>query len=907
MASLSAQVSTVRRSVGQNAIASAAYNSRSKLSLDATDKETNITVQLAWDYSTKGGLAFSKIYAPDHAPEWVYDRETLWNKSEKAENRCDATTAHKIMLPLPNEFNMEQNIALLEDIVKPLVNLGMIVDANIHDDNKNNMHGHLMCSMRELVENRHGEIEFSPIKNREWHHKDFVNFVRQMHVEKVNEHYEKHGYDKRFCHKSYKELGIDLEPSVHEGPAKNIKNSELTELNRQIGAENAERIKAKPSIILDVLGINNPVFTKEQIATELEKRLHAGIDFSKIDNIESLQSELSATFNILYEKILVCPEISQIVEADLKSRTLYTTTKRLELEERFVANVEELHSRNGHALNIKDSDLDHLSWSEKIGTKLRDIKTDLIENINDKTGLKLEKPRQEISLSVEQRRAVVNILNGSDISVLEGIPGAGKTTVMREMVRQYKKAGFKVIGVAPSSAASLELAKATGIECKNASLWRKEWLNEQNKKFELVLRGDYYKEDLYKDNGSSLTSKHVMIIDEASMGELANMDYLISEAKAVGAKVLKVGDSNQLSPVGWAGALDKTISICGSETLSESRRQQQASHQEATKLLSQYRVRDALDIYWKEGVIKVADNESEANSMAVRSFVSSYIETARLIEKDDLISTRSKAIGVFENKTRNLLNSQVREQLKEAGILKGQEHRVLVGSLIKDGKYEKQYLSLSRGEQIVFARNANRLGGGGIFNGELGTILKIHKPDKDSLAKIDILVHRANGTKEKLLLDLAELANNKYVGKYFHDGISIDHGYAVTSHKVQGASIDDFVMRPEKHVGFEVFNVLSTRHKQNLEIIGDRETLKDAFYEALDETASKAKNRFELKLDNEETILKGGLAKMISKRSNTSFAGDYRSMGQTEEDKYIKQYIDKSEETIATVLLIRVQ
>ena len=97
MASLSAQVSTVRRSVGQNAIASAAYNSRSKLSLDATDKETNITVQLAWDYSTKGGLAFSKIYAPDHAPEWVYDRETLWNKSEKAENRCDATTAHKIM------------------------------------------------------------------------------------------------------------------------------------------------------------------------------------------------------------------------------------------------------------------------------------------------------------------------------------------------------------------------------------------------------------------------------------------------------------------------------------------------------------------------------------------------------------------------------------------------------------------------------------------------------------------------------------------------------------------------------------------------------------------------------------------------------------------------------------------
>jgi len=90
MANYSVHVSTVKRSVGQNAIASAAYNSRSELSLNITDKETNITVQLSWDYSKKAGLAHSEIHAPDHAPEWVYDRETLWNKAEKAENRCDS-------------------------------------------------------------------------------------------------------------------------------------------------------------------------------------------------------------------------------------------------------------------------------------------------------------------------------------------------------------------------------------------------------------------------------------------------------------------------------------------------------------------------------------------------------------------------------------------------------------------------------------------------------------------------------------------------------------------------------------------------------------------------------------------------------------------------------------------------
>ena len=281
MAFLSAQVSTVKRRLGQNAVASAAYNARTKLELTVLDKATGITSTLIFDYSSKPGLAYSKIYAPDHAPEWVYDRQKLWNKCEQAENRCDANTAHKIMLPLPNELTIEQNIALLEDCVKELVKLGMIVDANIHYDNENNKHAHLMCSMRELVENRYGEIEFASTKNRDWHHKNFVNFVRQMHADKVNEHYAMHGYDKRFCHKSYKDLGIELIPGVHEGPARSINNAELSELNRRIAAENAEKIKAKPSIILDVLTVNSPVFTKEQIAIELEKRLYAGVDFTR--------------------------------------------------------------------------------------------------------------------------------------------------------------------------------------------------------------------------------------------------------------------------------------------------------------------------------------------------------------------------------------------------------------------------------------------------------------------------------------------------------------------------------------------------------------------------------------------------------------------------------------------------
>ena len=85
MAHYSVHVSTVKRSIGQNAVASGAYNARAKLELTVFDKATGITSTLIFDYSSKPGLAYSKIYAPDHAPEWVYDREKLWNKCEQAE------------------------------------------------------------------------------------------------------------------------------------------------------------------------------------------------------------------------------------------------------------------------------------------------------------------------------------------------------------------------------------------------------------------------------------------------------------------------------------------------------------------------------------------------------------------------------------------------------------------------------------------------------------------------------------------------------------------------------------------------------------------------------------------------------------------------------------------------------
>jgi len=731
MAHYSVHMGFVQRSKSQNAVASAAYNARAKLELTVFDKATGITGTLIFDYSSKGGLAYSKIYAPDGAPEWVYDREVLWNKAEDAERRQNSRSARKIMVALPNELNLEQQIALVEEIVEELVGMGMIVDANIHHDKEGNPHVHLMATTRELAENRYGELGFKPTKNRDWSRRAFINWTRMRIAEITNEHLAQHGFNERVSHLSYKDLGIDLIPGVHEGPARSIKNAELSEINRQIALENAGRIEENPGIILDKLAVTKPVFTKEEIARELEKALSAAIDLSGLEggDIEAFNAVNTQRYQMLFEKIMTSPELSLVTDKDLKDRELYTTTKRLELEERFISGIEELHNRHNHSLGVVDSDLDKLSFKEKIVEKVRDTVVAFTGELEERTGLKFKLIDKKPPLSEEQRRAVVNILNGSDISALQGIPGSGKTTAMREIVRQYEKAGFTVIGVTASSSAALVLEKETGITCLNASLWRKSWLAANEREFELAPRADYYKEEKYRGNKPVLTNKHVMIVDEASMMELGNMDYFTSEALKAGAKIIHVGDNNQLSAVGYAGAFKKVIQVAGSENLEESRRQTNPLHREATKLLSRYKIREALDIYRKEGNIGIYSDLAESRDRLIKDYVDEFLKKSALLDKDNLAAIRNALICTYSNGEAEKLNSEVRSLLKEGGVIKGKEHKVQIGG---------KYLELARGEQIVFTRNFNRLGKSGIYNGEVGTILKISDPDELGHAKIAI-------------------------------------------------------------------------------------------------------------------------------------------------------------------------
>ena len=271
MAIFSAHLSEIRRSKSENAVKSAAYISGSRLSLEVADKTApGLLRKITWDFSSKAGVVYSVILAPDNSCEWIMNREQLWNRAEKAETRLRAQTGRRFLIALPRELTEEQNIELSRAFALDyLVSHGMVVDLNIHYDNEHNPHLHLQMTTRELVRNEDGSVVFARTKNRDWGRTFFINYLRSGVESVINDHLELHGHLSRISHLSHKARGIELIPGIHEGAARHMTGSERRILNDEILRKNSQNIRDNPELVFHKLSINKPVFTKEDIARAL--------------------------------------------------------------------------------------------------------------------------------------------------------------------------------------------------------------------------------------------------------------------------------------------------------------------------------------------------------------------------------------------------------------------------------------------------------------------------------------------------------------------------------------------------------------------------------------------------------------------------------------------------------------
>ncbi len=89
--------SVISRSQGRSAVACSAYRSAEILHDEKYDK--------IHDYSRKQDVFFTEILLPKNAPEWMKDREKLWNSVEASEKRKDAQLARDMNFCKSSDFS----------------------------------------------------------------------------------------------------------------------------------------------------------------------------------------------------------------------------------------------------------------------------------------------------------------------------------------------------------------------------------------------------------------------------------------------------------------------------------------------------------------------------------------------------------------------------------------------------------------------------------------------------------------------------------------------------------------------------------------------------------------------------------------------------------------------------------
>ena len=279
MASIIKQASTrfsiVKRSKGQSAVDKAAYISRSILK-SQYDGQT---------YRPKyhEDLVHSEISLPSYAPKQYENRANLWNAVELAEKNQNAQLARMLKASLPNEWSY----ALAEEVVREyvqrnFVDKGMCADWAIHDSEnekgERNLHIHVLLTMRPIMENgtwgaktkkeylldENGERiplidkktgrqkvdkqnrkqwKCKTIESTDWNSKENAKKWRKDLADTINATNEQLGIGVHWEHRSFREQGIEKQPTIHIGAVANALErkgipTERGNINREIIRQN---------------------------------------------------------------------------------------------------------------------------------------------------------------------------------------------------------------------------------------------------------------------------------------------------------------------------------------------------------------------------------------------------------------------------------------------------------------------------------------------------------------------------------------------------------------------------------------------------------------------------------------------------------------------------------------------
>ena len=547
-----------------------------------------------------------------------------------------------------------------------------------------------------------------------------------------------------------------------------------------IGAENAkkiydllgidaiEQIESNPYILIDMArGVDfkqiDQMALKLGISYDNQKRVESGIKYGLI----------KATYNghscVIKQNLI-----------DYVISLLDVTTEAIE------DNIINLKAKGEIIVETRDEAewiyLENFYNVEKeIATRI--IRLDKSKNVKKiehiENALKGVEKKSNIELSEKQREAVLSI-NDSNVTIITGGPGTGKTTIIKTIIDLFEERKKKVVLTAPTGRAAKKMTEATGKEA--STLHRLLGIGKLDDEGIYSRHSDYKGEPIDAD---------LIVVDELSMVDMFLMNYLLN-CIYQGTKLILVGDVDQLASVGPGSVLKDLINSDTINTVKLDKIFRQAAKSKI--VLNAHRVNSGL------GFIKNDDEEIEEDTKQDFFFIRQNSTEKMLQEVISLSTGRLEKFGnydFFKNiqvltptkkgplGTRELnkalqavLNPNVDElpERKMGDVVYRVGDRVMqiknnyditwereakpfgVGKL--DGKSEENswasmYLAKPKDKKEI---------GTGVFNGEIGTIIEID--EKEKVVKI-------------------QFDDEKIAWYEYADLDQIEHSYAITIHKAQ--------------------------------------------------------------------------------------------------------------------------
>lgn len=519
---------------------------------------------------------------------------------------------------------------------------------------------------------------------------------------------------------------------------------------KKLGPQTIDEIESNPYILIDLVkGVDFAKLDKYALENGFEvnnyKRVKCGIKYSLVKityngHCCTLEANL-----IKYVK-----ELLKVEDDDIEHCLI-----DLNVKEEIV--IEKREDENWvYSKEIYDAEAN-------IASKL--ILLDSAQNIKRIAGFDSELEKIEkagnINLSAKQKEAIQSI-NSNNVVIITGGPGTGKTTIIKNVIDIYKSHGKKVVLCAPTGRAAKRMTEMTGEEAKTLHRLLEIGKIEKDNEFTIM---NYEVAPIDAD---------VIIVDEASMVDIYLMNYLLNGIYQ-GTKLILVGDTDQLPSVGPGSVLKDIINSERIKTIFLDEIFRQAAQSKI--IVNSHRVNDGeyfLDKEEQEGLkddfFYIKEKSQDIMLDQIISLCKGRLKNFGdydFFENIQILSpTKKGLLGTKE------LNKRLQEELNPSSDKKNEKK---VGEVIfREGDRVMQV----KNNYDIYWEKGNTLSltyesGTGIFNGELGKIVKIDFLNKQI----------------KILFD-----DEKEAWYAFSDMDQIEHAYAITVHKAQGSEFDVVIM-----------------------------------------------------------------------------------------------------------------